>query len=373
MEPLPEPKALAAFRQTFSVESLRRKMVVSPSPQPSIKTRNSKTLLPRTLESAIDSALESAWSPASKGIHRTALKKYLAFCEANNIPTQNRLPASEVLLCAFIATCTNRAPATLNNYVSGLRAYHIKHNLQWFGSTRLKYVREGMANSSPSQACIKAPRPPVTRAMLQTLHVNLNSSIPEEACILACADVAFWGQARLGELLLQAADPMPRRLPVPSFTEVKATSEDTLTVTLPYTKVKKWSGENITLTHQHDLSNPVKALRNHMAINSMPKSMPLFSFTSAPGLAPIVLTKRTFLAKCNEIWNNANLPRYTGHSFRIGGTTALLLAGVHPDLVKQMGRWSSDSYLRYWRDFHLLIPLNASYLPQQASSSSHGG
>jgi hypothetical protein len=42
-------------------------------------------------------------------------------------------------------------------------------------------------------------------------------------------------------------------------------------------------------------------------------------------------------------------PILTGHSFRIGGTTHLLLSGVPPDVVKTTGRWSSDAFLRYWR------------------------
>jgi hypothetical protein len=45
------------------------------------------------------------------------------------------------------------------------------------------------------------------------------------------------------------------------------------------------------------------------------------------------LTKNAFLKKCNLIWHNAGYPRMMGHSFRIGGTTELLVAGVHPGIV----------------------------------------
>ncbi|TFK16572.1 hypothetical protein FA15DRAFT_548136, partial [Coprinopsis marcescibilis] len=60
------------------------------------------------------------------------------------------------------------------------------------------------------------------------------------------------------------------------------------------------------------------------------------------------LTKAHFLERCNQIWTGLGYLRITGHSFRIGGTTELLLAGVPPDVVKAMGRWSSDSFLKYW-------------------------
>jgi hypothetical protein len=64
---------------------------------------------------------------------------------------------------------------------------------------------------------------------------------------------------------------------------------------------------------------------------------------------PILLYKKPFLARCNSILAANGLGRITGHCFRIGGTTELLMVGVHPDAVKKLGRWKSDAFLRYWR------------------------
>ena len=44
----------------------------------------------------------------------------------------------------------------------------------------------------------------------------------------------------------------------------------------------------------------------------------------------ISLTKGRFLRWCNEIWSALRYPRTTGHSFQIGGTTELLIAGTPP-------------------------------------------
>ena len=41
--------------------------------------------------------------------------------------------------------------------------------------------------------------------------------------------------------------------------------------------------------------------------------------------------------------------RYGAHSLRIGGATAALAAGVSPQLIRLMGRWSSDIYELYCR------------------------
>jgi hypothetical protein len=39
--------------------------------------------------------------------------------------------------------------------------------------------------------------------------------------------------------------------------------------------------------------------------------------------------------------------RYSGHSFRRGGATFAHRLGVDPLLIKHMGDWRSDAYMRY--------------------------
>jgi hypothetical protein len=53
---------------------------------------------------------------------------------------------------------------------------------------------------------------------------------------------------------------------------------------------------------------------------------------------------------CNDVWSKHGFARYTGHSFRIGGTIMLLRSGISPEVVKKMGRWKSDAFQLYWRD-----------------------
>ena len=53
-------------------------------------------------------------------------------------------------------------------------------------------------------------------------------------------------------------------------------------------------------------------------------------------------------ARC-EFRNIANHHLVKMHSFRIGGATALMAAGVDPSLIKNKGRWASDVYEVYCR------------------------
>ena len=53
-------------------------------------------------------------------------------------------------------------------------------------------------------------------------------------------------------------------------------------------------------------------------------------------------------ARC-EFHNISNHHLLKMHSFRIGGATALMAAGVGPSLIKNKGRWASDVYEVYCR------------------------
>ena len=50
-----------------------------------------------------------------------------------------------------------------------------------------------------------------------------------------------------------------------------------------------------------------------------------------------------------------NMPDLKGHSLRIGGTLFYLLKGVPFDVVKTMGRWSSESFMLYLRHHALIL------------------
>jgi hypothetical protein len=129
---------------------------------------------------------------------------------------------------------------------------------------------------------------------------------------------------------------------------------------LPWTKTTKLHGAKIMLCWQSAAYDPITALERHEALNREETNLPVFSYKTHNG--PLCLTKYKFLQRCNEIWLDNGLPTMSGHSFRIGGTTELLVAGVPPDVVKMMGRWSSDAFLTYWRSLELIAPQHAELL-----------
>lgn len=141
----------------------------------------------------------------------------------------------------------------------------------------------------------------------------------------------------------------------------------------PRTKVRQVRGEDTTIARQLPPVNPLDALEAHLLLSAGPADLPLFSYDSPNGF--VNLTKKPFLKRCNEVWKKNGIPCFTSHSFRIGGTTHLLRSGISPEVVKRAGRWSSDSFLRYWRDDTIIVPLHTGLIPisTEASAGLSGG
>jgi hypothetical protein len=309
-------------------------------------------------------ALRHAWADSTIKKYNSGIKLFIDFCNRERIPISHRLPASEFLLCAFAASDAGiLAGTTAQNRISAVRAWHIACDASWNGSLRLNYVLNGVENLTPTSSR-KRPRPPITRAMLELLDVDLNHTDTLDVCVLAAAKAAFWGQCRLGEILSPTATRLPgaaeRSLTRRSDLQSPCTSAGSRMLHLAHTKKCGKLGEDIILCKQCGRSDAISAIDEHLALNIFSDSSPIFSYHTASGER--FLTRAKFLERCNAVWAIHGLPSSTGHSFRIGGTTELLMSSVPPDIVKTMGRWTSDSFLRYWRSLEVVVPLHAELL-----------
>jgi len=125
---------------------------------------------------------------------------------------------------------------------------------------------------------------------------------------------------------------------------------------LPHTKTKE-NGDDISMTDTGCNCSPITTFEHHLASNAaVPSSAPMFAFeTGEDTWSP--MRHSWFLARCNEIWALEGLVSIKGHGFRIGGTTHLLLLGVDPWVVMVQGRWTSQSFLSYWRKCEEILPL----------------
>lgn len=166
---------------------------------------------------------------------------------------------------------------------------------------------------------------------------------------------------RLGELLIPSRNTFdPERHVARSvkiaFSEI-AEKGRYASFHIPWTKTTKRNGADVVLTDVDVVASPTLALRHHLNANAdVPPHAPLFAYEMADGgWAP--MTRDWFLARVNEVWRGADLGELTGHCFRIGGTTELLLRGTSPDVVATLGSWESRAFLKYWRRIEQILPL----------------
>lgn len=263
------------------------------------------------------------------------------------------LPASELLLCAFAASGAGQYQhQTVRNHINGVRAWHIIQGAPWNGGHLLQYALHGVQALAPPA---KPLRPPVSLAMLEALHHSLDRFHPLHACVLALASTAFWSPSRLGEFCTTSSlSYNPKRTPARQDLGSVSSRTGSCKLHLPYTKTKRYAGDDVLVVRQDGPSDPISALQQHTLVNKMPAHVPLFSYLHEGRWR--CLTKRTFMDVCNAVWMAQGYGRLTGHSFRIGGTTELLRRGVSPSVVQVLGRWSSDAFLRYWRRLDEILP-----------------
>jgi len=295
----------------------------------------------------------------------------VTFCDAEGVPPHLRFPSDEFVLCAFAASSLGTlAGTTVRKKLASLKAWHNIHNLEWRGGPRLNLVVNGVSNLAP-QSSRKPPRPSVNSTMLSQLIQSLNLQDPLDAAVAACASVAFWAQCRIGELLPTSSSDLST-VTKPSRSNIRRSKRNThsLVLFLPRTKTKR-HGEDVVLTSQEGTSDPIMRLHHHIKLNKLNKHLPLFTYRSRSG--PRSLTIHRFLERCNTIWQKLGYPRTTGHCFRIGGTTELLIAGVPPEIVKSMGRWSSDAFFRYWRSLEDIVPQYAQNINMRISRKRKRG
>ncbi|KAG2741731.1 hypothetical protein P692DRAFT_201842220 [Suillus brevipes Sb2] len=272
-------------------------------------------------------ALDHDWADSTLSKYRSVVSKH--------VPSLVRCPASDQLLCTFAASHVGLISGdTVYNHLSALQAWHAYNNKPWLGGVRLNYIINGISNLALSSS-VRPSCPPVTHTMLPNCLGKLPSPWEKsfDTSHIVCGKHIF-----------------------PPFN-----NNGSCIIHLPFTTVKKMRGEDVVICHQCDASDPITSIELNLSLNQILPNLPFFSFHSPQDIR--CLTKRKFLARCNEIWSAAGIPTASGHSFRIVGTTELLLAGVPPSVVQSLSCWSSDAFLRYWRSLKLIAPLHVENLP----------
>jgi hypothetical protein len=308
----------------------------------------------------LDFAINNSYAASTSTNHNYAVERFLRFAAKCGISKEDALPCSQKLLCLWIADgigVTGIGTATAN--IAALLAWHRSRGFPFDVPPQIKTIKRALKLHWPEEKQQKPPRPPISPVMIRHLASSWSEGTPREKCALAIALAAFVGQMRLGELLPASAEKFTRdQLPSRGKWSLSPDSKGSSTIFLPWTKTTGKSGALVTLPPQASPFDPTKAICHHIVTSRLLDSALLCEYVEGGKVR--TLDKENFMAMCNGIWSLHGFQRITGHSFRIGGTTSLLLSGVDAEIVKGMGRWSSDAFKLYWRKVEVLFAKHAS-------------
>jgi hypothetical protein len=208
----------------------------------------------------------------------------------------------------------------------------------------------------------RPPRGPITDAHMRALRASLDLDSPLGASAWSAACSGYRGCRRLGELLIRSAAKFSTMRDTCRDTQVSssiANGRSVRSIHLVWTKTTGTAGGECILTQvsgpDADLC-PVWAWENHLRVNHSPSPhTPLFAYRSRSGWQH--LRKDAFLRLSSAAYKSAALDLVFGHSYRIGGSLALLAAGVAPEIIMKLGGWTSLCFLIYWRRLETILPL----------------
>lgn len=310
----------------------------------------------------VNQAIQGSWAESTIKHYTGSIKHFICFCDSKQVLDSLHFPTDKFVLCAFIASSLGRhAGNTSHSHISALKAWHITHNMEWKGSSHLRYVLNSVHNLAPGSSKQPLHPPPL---MWRQLHNwwRSSTSIPHlmqwllPVWPLPSETMPPWQTS--AHLLLILTHHFPSQMV--RFQEVP--TKPSFMCSLPPSHQNPPPWRRCCTCWPMGTNQPNLWVKNDLWVNNIPNNTYIFSVISGTDNSLTSLSKSSFLQCCNAIWHWLGYPRTTGHHFCIGGTTELLIAGTPPDIIRATSWWSSESFLQYWHSLDNIAPWHIHYL-----------
>ena len=251
------------------------------------------------------------------------------------------------------------APKTARKYISQVQSWHRGHKAGGFSIGgegplfRLRALIKGLRREKGDGKQLRrwGVR---TQDLGRALNTQLAGGSAVEQNWRAALTVAFCGLLRGGEFALQDGEVFGiaknlTRGDVRFFMEGGVLHAG---VMIRQLKSGRFAGKDVEVVLRSGgrFFDPVAELQRLMTVDRVPlnerSSTPLFR--DAEGNAFTVRGVRD-MVKALMRSVGCDPDRFGAHSLRIGGATAALAAGIAPETIRAMGRWSSEVYQIYTR------------------------
>lgn len=299
------------------------------------------------MDLAVSRYRAASLSAGSKATYKTHLKSYLDFCQRLQILP---VPATGDNLARYAAFLAEKlAFSSIQQYLNVIRLLHIENDLPnpLENNWKLHSVLMGIKRIKGN---VVKHKEPITPSMLLSIRSFLDLSIVSDAAFWAAALILFFGLLRRSNVLIS------------SFAAFKPachlTRSDFIVYKWGVALTVRWSKtiqcqERVLFVPlltlpKHPLC-PVTALLHYLTLtSSAPIDGPAFVLPRGThGFVPFTPTDfvsrlRSLLARLGQCPGH-----FAAHSFRRGGASWALQCGMPPDIVRVLGDWRSDTYLKY--------------------------
>lgn len=283
-----------------------------------------------------------AWAPTTNKTYASQIKAYYAFCRQYNfIP----VPAPPQQLSYYIAHLGRRLSyASIKQYLNAVRLLHESAGTQApLHEFSVRLTLRGLKRVKGDCPNRKAP---ITPQLLFRLLQNLDLSRPLHAAVYAAGLTLFFGVLRRANLIppIDAPFDNSRHLRRRDVT----INNSGATLLIRWTKTNQFRNK-ITILPLPRLPGhllcPTQAIKHYFDLTSTADpDGPAWVIPGRKGLTPI--TPRQFVTVVKAALKDYST-NIGGHSFRRGGATWLRQCGVDIPLIKEIGDWATDAYMRY--------------------------
>ena len=307
---------------------------------------------------------QATYAPNTTKAYRTHRRAYLRFCNLIGI---SPVPVSTIHLCMYAAYLARfLLPQSVCIYLNFVGLLHRESGLpnpltdNWTLSTVLRGIKRSLG--SPT-----TPRLPMTTSILFNIYRLLNLKDSKHASFWAICLVSFFGLFRKSHLLPTSPSDFS---PLQFLTRSDFTfSGSTIFIRVRWSKTIQFGQRTVTVPLVASSSPlcPVKAVSQAFALT--PYVMPndqTFCWRDSARACNRVFTYKEFMHSFQFFLSRLGLQpsQYGSHSFRRGGASLALEAGVPLDTIAIMGDWKSDAMYLY-----LHMPLSQRLQAQHSISS----
>ena len=289
----------------------------------------------------------------TKITYKTGQRHYFEFARSSGLISPFPVREQDMMLFVAYLRLLPIKYKTIYGYLQHVYSAHVSlgYGTEYKEFYALKFLMKGLKRVLGDAAA--TPRLPMTAGILKEICAELAPGEPDQAMIQAAMTVAFYMLLRSGEVAVNTVSYVGLKLLIWENAALSKDSDgrEKMALTTRESKTDPFRIGRVAYTGRGaDGACPIEAVTAHFkhqkALGRAKPSDPLFQFRDGE-----ILTYGKFLKLIKALARVADIPdsrAYSGHSFRKGGATALLRAGVPVAVIMEKGNWKSyDSMNRY--------------------------